>query len=375
MIYRIQDNTLTAYGYIWEGDGMEFIHHLESLEKTGGQIKVRLHTYGGSVFDGNLIYNALRDSKADIRIEIIGIAASMGAIIALSRKEVYMAENGFLMIHAASGSTRGTAEDHLQTVKLLRSIEDNFIKKLMQKTGQDKKHVEKWLQGDNWINAQEALSSGLIAGVIEPEAEIGDLEPQNLGSQEVYNRFAAALIPRPPDTTTNSNSKSKITMKRELINALGLKSVTGESSDTAIIDAVKAHYEEESNQLKADLNAAKTKLKELEDQGKAQADKAIKAILSEAKKSGKITATQEDTYQRIAEASGVEALKTVLASIPARQNLKGAVHGSTNAGTASALRADWGFDKWQKEDPQGLEQMEAENPEEFKALLNQKYSK
>jgi ATP-dependent Clp protease protease subunit len=372
MIFSVRQNTITAYGTIWEGNGMEFVSLFTQLEAQFKKIIVKLHTYGGSVFDGNLIYNALRNSKSDVDIHIVGVACSMGAVISLSRENVFMVENGFLMIHAPSGYTHGTVTDHESSIKLLKSIEGNFLKKLAKKTGKPESYVKKWLVGDHWFDANQAKDEGLISGIIEPETEIETFDPQQLGVKEVYNRYAALLL---PESSTNSNSNSDNNMKKPIIEAFGLTGVSEQSSDTAVIEAVKKHYESQIEAANQKYEAEKSKRESLENKMAEQNKAAVTAVIEAAKKAGKITAEQVPTYEGIATSSGLEALKTVLDAIPARQPITGKIANSGGNNTTQVGRENWDFDKWQKEDPRGLEALSKEDPEAFQALYNQKYRK
>lgn len=354
-----------ATGTIWDGDGVYFMSQLSELERNYHDITLKLHTVGGSVFDGNLIFNALQNSKADIRIEIIGLAASMGSVITMSRNKVYMVENGFLMIHAPSGWTDGTAQEHEETAKLLRSIETNFTKKLIARTGKDNEYVSKWMIGDNWFDAEKALKEGLISGIIEPEAEIETFNPEDVGLTETRNRFAAVLMSPP-----NKQSIIDITdMKKLLIAALGLMSVTEESSDTAVVEAVKGLLTAKETELNKQINDLKTAKDKAEGELANQKKETIATMLAGAN----LTDEEKKTYESIGMTSGIEALQTVLAKSnkPQAPNITGVIQGKT----AQGGRADWDFDKWQKEDPQGLEVMAKTDPEAFQILFNQKYQK
>lgn len=370
MIFSVKENTITAYGQIWDGNGMEFVSTLAQVESKFKDITIKMHTYGGSVFDGNLMANALRDSKANIRFEIVGIAASMGFVISLYLKEVYMVSNGFIMSHAPSGHTAGTAQDHDNSAKLLRSIEKTFLKNLSEKTGKTEAYVKKWLVGDNWMDADEAEKEGLIKGVIEPESDTitASLNPQELGVQGMYYQFSALLNPK-----NELQINLKTDMKQPIIEALGLQGVTSESSDTAIIDAVRNHFEGQISKAQSEVLAAQAKMKIAEDALTAQKTVAIAAVIEAAKKAGKITQEQVATYEGIAEASGIEVLNTVLGAIPARQTITGQfTAGKTNA---PAGRENWDFDKWQKEDSKGFEALAKDEPETFKTILDAKYKK
>lgn len=364
MIFSVKQNTITAYGIIWEGDGMAFLSYFTQLENQYSQIIIKLHTYGGSVFDGNLMYNALANSKADVEIHIVGIAASMGAVLSLSRTKVYMAENGFMMIHAPSGSTYGTAVEHESSAKMLRSIEGNFIEKLVAKTGQDAEYVKQWLVGDNWFDAKQALAEGLITGIIVPETQTETFDPQQLGTKETYNRFAALLLPE------NVNTNSKIDMKKPIIEALGLQGVNEQSSDTAVIEAVKAHFEGKVTQLNNELAAEKTSHQDTKKKLEEKETGVITALVNAAKDARKITAEQVDTYMAIGKTSGVEALQTVFSNMQGVTPITSQVSGGKASPEA---RDNWDWEKWQKEDPKGLEALSTKEPEKFKELFNAKY--
>ncbi|REH00276.1 Clp protease ClpP [Flavobacterium aquicola] len=370
MIFRVQENTITAYGTIWSGNGMEFVSLLSLVEAKHKEITIKLHTYGGSVFDGNLMANALRDSKSKIRLEIVGIAASMGFVISLYLKDVYMVSNGYLMAHAPSGYTEGTALDHENNAKLLRSIEKNFIKILIEKTGKTESYVKKWLVGDNWMDAEEAKKEGLIKDFLDPETETEDFNPEQLGMTETYNRFSALLNPK-----NDLHNNLSDTMKKPIIEALGLIGVDANSSDTAVIDAVRNHYDAKITKAEADLRIANEKVVVAEAALKEQSKTAITAVIEAAKKAGKITQDQVATYESIAEASGIDALNTVLGAIPARNPITSQIQNQGGANNAPVGRDDWDFDKWQKEDPKALEAMAGKEPEKFKELFNAKYKK
>jgi ATP-dependent Clp endopeptidase proteolytic subunit ClpP len=372
MIFQVQDNTIIAHGEIWDGNGMQFVTLFSQLEANYGQITVKLHSYGGSVFDGNLIYNTIQNSKKEIDIQIIGIAASMAAIISQSRKDKKpkMVRNGFLMIHAPSGSTYGGALDHENNAKLLRSIEKTCVQLLSTSLSKPEKYVAKWMVGDNWFDAEEALQEGLISEIIEPESETitENLNPQELGAQAMYYQFSALLTDK-----ENLKIKNVTTMKKPIIEALALVGVNEQSSDTAVIEAVKQHFEAKANGLQGKLDAEIKKRETAETALEAHAKTVITAILETAKKEGKITAEQILTYEGIAKASGLEALNTVLAAIPVRKPITGQmVNGKTDT---AAGRETWGFDQWQKEDPKGFEALAKNDPETFQELLNAKYKK
>ncbi len=368
MLINTHKNILTAYGTIWGGDGMYFVNYLSRLEKDYSDITVKLHTNGGTVFDGNLIYNALNQSSANIKIQIVGIAASMGGIIMLSRpsKDVEIVENGYVMLHAPASGGGGNAQDFENQAKLLRSVEANFLKKLIARTGKSIAQVKKWMTGDNWFDADECLALGLVGKIIQPQVETA-LPIENVSqmpSQEVYNMYACLLTAKIGETK-NVKSNKNSDMKQLLITALALANVTDQSSDTAIIEAINNALQIERNEKEAAITA-------LKDYKTAE----IKAVLDKAEKDGIIEAEKRNVYQTIGEKSGIEALHTVLPS--KKENTPPNITDLLNkgkGGNGSETRANWDFDKWQKEDPKGLEAMADKTPAEYEKLFNAKYTR
>lgn len=362
MIVKTRKNTLTAYGSIWSGDGTYFVNHFSRLENEYNDITVRLHTNGGSVFDGNLIYNAINKSKANVTIIVDGISASMGAIIMLSAKNVQIVENGFVMIHAPSSYVSGNAKDLEADAKLLRMIEKNFVAKLIAKTGKSKQVVEELMNGsDHWFDADECLAMGLVTKIIP--AQTTPIIPVNfygMESQEVYNVYASLLTDDFPIKTENFNTDTN--MKQPLIKALGLVGLTAQSSDTAVIEAVQKELQNE----RTAKEKAERELKEYKD---AQ----IKATLDVAVKDGVIEAEQRSVYEDIGEKSGVDALVTVLSQAKGKETAPNIAQ-HIKGGSADA-RANWDFDQWQKEDKKGLEKLAETNPAKFNQLFNAKYGK
>jgi len=75
------------------------------------RIKVTVNSDGGDAFEGFAVYNLLKDHKAQVDVEIIGIAASAASIIAMAGDTISIAANGWMMIHNAAGIVRGESED------------------------------------------------------------------------------------------------------------------------------------------------------------------------------------------------------------------------------------------------------------------------
>ena len=255
------------------------------------------------------------------------------------------------------------------TAKLLRMMEKNFIQRLGKRLNQPEESVKKYLDGDNWLDAQEALELGFVSEIIPAEIQpiLPVKNPEEMGEYEVYNLYSELLL-QPAALSRNSNPEQfnlDNNMKHLLITAFALQ-LTEQSSDTAFVNALKEKF----NSLEGELKTAKNEKTDAEAKLHQYESSRINTMIAEAG----VSDDQKEVYKKIGETSGIEALAVVLKSQPKSQapNISAMIH-KGNAGTAA--RMNWDFDKWQNEDPKGLEKLAKDEPEEFQKLFNAKYKK
>ena len=82
----------------WGITANDFIADMKDLGDVD-TINVRISSGGGSIVEGNAIFNALKRHPAKIVTHIDSIAASMASVIAMAGDEVRMAANALFMIH------------------------------------------------------------------------------------------------------------------------------------------------------------------------------------------------------------------------------------------------------------------------------------
>ena len=128
---KFDEHTCTVYLYGDIGDyydvsSGDVARELADAEAKCERINVRINSNGGDVFSGIAIFNLLRNSKADIRIYIDGVAASMASVIALCGKPVEMSKYARLMLHSVSGSCYGNKKEMQRCVAEIESLEDTL---------------------------------------------------------------------------------------------------------------------------------------------------------------------------------------------------------------------------------------------------------
>ena len=358
MIAEVNGNELKLYGLIWGGDGAYISRDIESfLKSQSGDVTVRLHTPGGSVIDGNLIFNTLSKANQNVHVIIDGLAASMGTIIMLAGNRLSIAENAYIMIHAPSGSAVGNKNDFESVAKLLGNIEKNFINKYKNKTGLDEDTIKSWLVGDNWFSAEEAKEAGLVDDIVDASIASDQLDFEAYGDysiaavSHVFKDFNSKHQVETPKPNSKTNKKIE-TMQKLSSNALAALNIEANATDEELSAAVIA-LSDQKKQLKSDL--------------KSQKDAEIKSLLDQATSEGKIVASERSDFEALAE-KDFEMCKKAIAKIPSKQSITASIKEEDTKNQLDA-RKDWDFDKWRKQDPQGLIQMKEENPDAYKALL------
>ena len=344
-------------------DGNSFSSLLEGFEAKGyTEVTIRMHCYGGSVFEGNVMYNALQRTNLKVNIIIDGVAASMGFFMLPAIENVFITENGFGMVHRPSGFDDGDADAHLATAKLLRDMEGNFIKRVAERTNMTAEEIKaKWFDGkDHWLNADEMVQYGFAKKKLPATAKnikILDNEiSQGVTAEAMYNRFAAFL-----DNKNNKNNVQMNPLVTLLIAAFKLEGITPESSEADVVAALSKKFE-----------ALNTDISTLKSEAEAKTTATIKAMLDNANISAGDLRT---TYEGIGKTSGVEALAAILKPQTQKAGITGDITGLIKNESRGIPGADASknWDWYQKNDPQALEKMQIDQPDQFKALYKAEY--
>lgn len=168
--------TILLYGEVgdWsEVSARDVVTRLLELTRTYDKIDIRINSGGGEVYCGLAIYEALRNSAANLTIYVDGIAASMAAIIALCGKPLYMSPYARLMLHNVSGGSWGNSKELRRVAEEMEQLQGTLAKMIAGRLGKTPEEIETtYFDGeDHWLTAQECLSMGLIDGIYSMEED------------------------------------------------------------------------------------------------------------------------------------------------------------------------------------------------------------
>jgi ATP-dependent Clp protease, protease subunit len=140
---------------------------LES-ENPDKDISIYINSPGGSVTAGLAIYDTMKFIKSDVSTICIGQAASMGAFLlsAGAKGKRHCLPNSRVMIHQPSAGFSGQASDIAIHAKEILSIKARLNAMLSEHTGRPLEQVERDVDRDYFMSADEAREYGLVDSVL-----------------------------------------------------------------------------------------------------------------------------------------------------------------------------------------------------------------
>jgi len=140
---------------------------LES-EDSKKDIFLYINSPGGSVTSTMAIVDTMNHVRPDIATFCVGLAASGGAIILSAGKagKRYILPNAEVMIHQPMGGVEGQATDIAITAKHILKTRDNLNKLLAKNTGKSLSQIEKDVERDFFMDAEEAKKYGIVDEIV-----------------------------------------------------------------------------------------------------------------------------------------------------------------------------------------------------------------
>lgn len=351
------------YGFIdsFDVSAGDFVKELRSLEATHPNINVRINSGGGNVFEGLAIYNAMKQSPANIETYVDGIAASMASIIALGGKKCHMSKSARMMTHQPSVGSYGSRDEHEKNIKLLEGIEKTMAAIYASKTGKTEEEcMTAFMNGkDQWFTADEAIAAGLVDAIYDAEpVEVPANAKAEKPMWEAYNQKFAAVL-----------NQSNNTMKQYQLSAAVLAAMTLAPEADAV--AVEAKINDlvaraaKADQYKAEKEAAEQKVADMLKQANTEKVEAlVNAAITEKKISAALAAQFKEDY-----AENPDGLKKVLDAMEPYKPVTSQLQ-TTGEKTEAELAEEW--NKLDKQKGQ-LEKLKAENIEQYKLLFKARF--
>tara|TARA_Y100000748_G_scaffold19839_1_gene15323 strand:+ start:361 stop:975 length:615 start_codon:yes stop_codon:yes gene_type:complete len=141
---------------------------LES-ENPEKDISIYINSPGGVISSGLAIYDTMQFIAPEVSTLCIGQAASMGSLLLAGgeKGKRFALTNSRIMIHQPLGGFQGQASDFEIHAKEMLLVKQKVNEILAKHTGKTLKKVEQDTDRDNFLNAKEAKTYGIIDEILD----------------------------------------------------------------------------------------------------------------------------------------------------------------------------------------------------------------
>ncbi len=170
----LEDRVVFLTGEINDVTADLVVAQLMYLESKGDDkdISLYINSPGGSVTAGMAIYDTMNYIKCDVETICVGMAASMGAFLLSSgtKGKRFALPNSEIMIHQPLGGAQGQASDIAITAEHIVRVKKRMSEILAKNCNKTVEQIERDIDRDNYMFAEEAKAYGLVDGIVDRRA-------------------------------------------------------------------------------------------------------------------------------------------------------------------------------------------------------------
>ncbi|KAI8646036.1 Clp protease-domain-containing protein [Parasitella parasitica] len=179
----LKERIICLNGPVTDGLASVIVAQLLFLEaeSTEKQISLYINSPGGSVTAGMAIYDTMQYIQSPVSTLCNGQACSMGSLLLAAGEpgKRYALPNASIMIHQPSGGAAGQASDIAIHAREILRVRERLNRIYQKHTGiRDLETIEKMVERDYFMTAEEAMNFGLIDKVLEKRIEHKVDEPK-----------------------------------------------------------------------------------------------------------------------------------------------------------------------------------------------------
>ncbi len=171
----LKERIIFLSGPVHDGMSTLIVAQLLFLEAENPKkdISMYINSPGGVVTSGLSIYDTMQYIRPKVSTLCVGQAASMGSLLLAAGAPGmrFTLPNSRVMVHQPSGGFQGQASDILLHAKEITDLKDRLNKIYVKHCGQDLETVEKALDRDNFMSAEEAKKWGLVDEIVQERTE------------------------------------------------------------------------------------------------------------------------------------------------------------------------------------------------------------
>ena len=193
--------TIYIYGEIgYDVSAIDVVNQIRDLEP-GSDLTLKIHSPGGSVYEGFAIHELLTNSGHNITTIGEGLVGSIATVIFMAGKQRKLTKMSRFFVHMPLVMhAEGNADNLEETVKDLREWEKLLVDFYSTRTKAGKRQLKELLKAETEMSAQNALDLGFATEILEPVMALATFKQNNeemarlsdvlkglLGKEEVVN--------------------------------------------------------------------------------------------------------------------------------------------------------------------------------------------
>lgn len=174
----LRERIIFLTGPVEDGMASVIIAQLLFLEAENPkkEISMYINSPGGVVTAGMAIYDTMQFIKPKVSTLCVGQAASMGSLLLCGGEAGarFALPNARIMVHQPSGGFQGQASDILRHAEDIMKVKKRLNDVYVRHTGRDYETIERTLDRDHFMSAEEAKDFGIIDEVLTKRPDAGD---------------------------------------------------------------------------------------------------------------------------------------------------------------------------------------------------------
>jgi len=170
----LRERIIFVIGPIDDGSASLVVAQLLFLEADNPKKEVAMYinSPGGVVTAGLSIYDTMQFIRPKVTTMCVGQAASMGSLLLCAGEKGmrYALPNARIMVHQPSGGFQGQASDVQRHAEDILKVKRRLNEIYVEHTGQSYEVIERTLDRDHFMSAEEAKAFGLVDEVTTKRA-------------------------------------------------------------------------------------------------------------------------------------------------------------------------------------------------------------
>jgi len=146
----------------------------ELAKYSGKNIKVWIDSFGGDVFAGIGMFNALKEHKGKVTTIADGKVISAATLPYSAGSERSVTPGSMIMIHNPSTFSWGEAKDMLHTADVLAEVKESIINVYRTKANRSHNKISEMMDNETWMSAKTAIAEGFADKILYADSQVAE---------------------------------------------------------------------------------------------------------------------------------------------------------------------------------------------------------